>query len=108
VKGEIMVRIIFLGLAFFLSGCAPTILTLPDPQAVSEEEATKALEEAMTHIEAPYELGSRGPKVFDSSSIILYSYRQVIPTMRLRTSERDANFDTSHAFVYYWNFNHCR
>jgi hypothetical protein len=77
---------------------------LPNPQTVSEEEASRALREAMTHLDAPYELGARGPRVFDSSSIILYSYRQVIPKMRLRTSERDANFDTSHAFVYYWNF----
>lgn len=99
-----MFRIMILSLALFLSGCAPTVLTLPDPQSVSEEEASRALVEAMTHLEAPYELGSRGPKVFDSSSIILYSYRQIIPSMRLRISERDANFDTSHAFVYYWNF----
>jgi NlpC/P60 family len=99
-----MFRAIFLGLAFLLSSCAPTVLSLPDPQVVSEEEAARALEEAMSHLEAPYELGARGPKVFDSSSIILYSYRQVIPNMRLRISERDANFDTSHAFVYYWNF----
>lgn len=99
-----MFRFIVLGLAFFLSSCAPTVFTLPDPQSVNEEEAARALAEAMTHLEAPYELGARGPKVFDSSSIILYSYRQIIPTMRLRTSERDVNFDTSHAFVYYWNF----
>lgn len=99
-----MKQIVLLFTALMLSACAPTVLTLPDPQTVNEEEAARALEEAMTHLEAPYELGARGPKVFDSSSIILYSYRQVIPTMRLRTSERDANFDTSHAFVYYWNF----
>jgi NlpC/P60 family len=99
-----MKHIILLFMILALSACAPTVFTLPDPQLVSEEEASRALEEAMTHLEAPYELGARGPKVFDSSSIILYSYRQVIPSMRLRTSERDANFDTSHAFVYYWNF----
>jgi hypothetical protein len=99
-----MFRVMFLCFGFLLGSCAPVALTLPDPQAVSEEEASRTLAEAMTHLEAPYELGARGPKVFDSSSIILYSYRQVIPTMRLRISERDANFDTSHAFVYYWNF----
>lgn len=99
-----MIRLIVLGLVLLLSSCAPTVLTLPDPHPVSEAEASRALEEAMTHLEAPYELGARGPKVFDSSSIIVYSYRQIIPTMRLRTSDRDANFDSSHAFVYYWNF----
>lgn len=99
-----MFRLIVVCVMFLLASCAPTVLTLPDPQPVSEDEASRALEEAMTHLEATYELGSRGPKVFDSSSIILYSYRQIIPSMRLRTSERDANFDTSHAFVYYWNF----
>jgi hypothetical protein len=99
-----MSRLLALNLVILLGACAPSVLMLPDPQLVSEGEAALALEEAMTHLEAPYELGARGPKVFDSSSIILYSYRQVIPTMRLRTSERDANFDTSHAVVYYWNF----
>jgi hypothetical protein len=99
-----MKSLVFLFILFTLSACAPTVFMLPDPQLVSEEEASRALEEAMTHLKAPYELGARGPKVFDSSSIISYSYRQIIPSMRLRTSERDANFDTSHAFVYYWNF----
>lgn len=99
-----MFRFFLVALTIALSSCAPTVLTLPVPQPVGEEEAARALAEAQTHLDAPYELGARGPKVFDSSSIILYSYRQVIPTMRLRTSERDANFDTSHAFVYYWNF----
>jgi hypothetical protein len=91
-------------LTLLLSACAPTVLTLPNPQSVSKEEAALALVRAQRHLEAPYELGARGPKVFDSSSIILHSYCQVIPTMRLRTSGRDANFDTSHAFIYYWNF----
>ncbi len=95
---------IFLFIVLALSACAPTVLTLPNPQSVNEEEAARALIEAQKHLEAPYELGARGPKAFDSSSIILYSYRQIIPSMRLRISERDANFDTSHAFVYYWNF----
>jgi hypothetical protein len=99
-----MFRILVLNLVILLGACAPTVLTLPDPQPVSEVEAALALAEAQKHLAAPYELGARGPEVFDSSSIILYSYRQVIPSMRLRTSERDANFDTSHAFVYYWNF----
>ncbi len=99
-----MKQIALLFIVFAFSACAPTVLTLPDPQSVTEEEASRALAEAMTHLEAPYELGARGPNVLDSSSIILYSYRQVIPSMRLRISERDANFDTSHAFVYYWNF----
>jgi NlpC/P60 family len=99
-----MKKIVLLFFVVTLSACVPTVFTLPDPRSVNEEEASRALEEAMAHLEAPYELGARGPKVFDSSSITLYSYRQVIPTMRLRTSERDANFDTSHAFVYYWNF----
>jgi NlpC/P60 family len=99
-----MKHIVLLLFVITLSACAPTVLTLPDPQSVNGEEAARALAEAMTHLDAPYELGARGPKVFDSSSIILYSYRQIIPTMRLRTSERDANFDTSHAFVYDWNF----
>jgi NlpC/P60 family len=99
-----MKYIVLLFFVLTLSACAPTVLTLPDPQPVTQEEAARALAEAQKHLEAPYELGARGPKVFDSSSIILYSYRQVISNMRLRTSERDANFDTSHAFVYYWNF----
>ncbi len=99
-----MFRLFIVALVLVLSACAPGVFTLPNPQPVSEEEATLALAEAQRHLGAPYELGARGPKVFDSSSIILYSYRQVIPSMRLRTSERDANFDTSHAFVYYWNF----
>jgi hypothetical protein len=100
-----MFRFLILGFVLVLSACSPALtLTAPDPQPVNEEEAARALAEAQTHLDAPYELGARGPKVFDSSSIILYSYRQVIPTMRLKTSERDANFDTSHAFVYYWNF----
>jgi hypothetical protein len=99
-----MLRLFVLTLAVMLSACAPSIFTLPNPQPVSEEEAALALTEAQEHLGAPYELGARGPDVFDSSSIILYSYRQVIPSMQLRTSERDANFDTSHAFVYYWNF----
>jgi NlpC/P60 family len=99
-----MKKIVLLFILLILSACAPTVLTLPDPQSVNEEEAARALEEAMTHLEAPYELGARGPKVFDSSSIILYSYRQVILTMRLRISERDANFDAPHSLIYYWNF----
>jgi NlpC/P60 family len=99
-----MKKIVLLFIVFSLGACAPTVLTLPDSQPVSEEEAAKALAEAQKHLEAPYELGARGPKVFDSSSIILYSYRQVIPSMRLRISERDANFDTPHSLIYYWNF----
>ena len=87
-----------------LSACAPAVSALPNPQPVSEEEAARALSEAKRYLGAPYELGARGPRTFDSSSVILHSYRQIIPTMHLRTSERDANFDTSHAFVYYWNF----
>lgn len=91
-------------LVLILSACVPGAFTQPDPQPVSEAEAARALAEARKHLGAPYELGARGPRVFDSSSVILHSYRQIIPTMLLQTSQQDANFDAPHSLVYYWNF----
>lgn len=93
-----------LGIALALTACMPSTLTLPKPVPVTAQEATKALAEAKKHLGAPYELGARGPKVFDSSSIILHAYRQVVPTMLLRTSQRDATFDVPHSLIYSWNF----
>lgn len=87
-----------------LTACMPSTLTFPDPVPVTEQEAARALAHAKKHLGAAYELGARGPKVFDSSSIILYAYRQVIPTMLLRTSQRDANLDVPHSLIYGWNF----
>lgn len=91
-------------LVLVLSACAPGVFGPPAPQPVSETEAARALAEARKHLGAPYELGARGPRVFDSSSIILHSYRRIIPAMLLRTSRQDANFDAPHGLVHYWNF----
>ncbi len=96
-------KAVFILLVTLLSACAPGI-SPPDPQPVSGAEAARALDEARRHLGAPYELGARGPRVFDSSSVILHSYRRVIPTMLLRTSQRDAGLDAPHSLVYGWNF----
>ena len=92
-----------LGIALALTACMPSTLTFPNPVPVTEQEAARALAEAKKHLGAPYELGARGPRVFDSSSLILHAYRQVIPTMLLRTSQRDADVDAPHSLIYAWN-----
>lgn len=97
-------KLIFVLFALVLSACAPSALYPPDPRPVSKAEAARALAEAREHLGAPYELGARGPRVFDSSSLIVSSYRKVIPTMRLRVSERDAALDAPHSLIYGWNF----
>ncbi len=93
-----------LGITLALTACMPSTLTPPNPTPVTEQEAARALAEAEKHLDAPYELGARGPRVFDSSSIILHAYRQVVLTMLLRTLQRDANVDAPHSLIYSWNF----
>lgn len=95
-------------LPLLLSACAPGTTNLagalkPNPQPVSEAEAAAALEVAREHVGTPYTAAGRGPTRFDSSGIITYAYRQVIPSLRFRTSEWDASYDAPHRLIYYWN-----
>lgn len=95
-------------LALLLTACTPGVTSFsgmlkPNPQPVSTYEAARALEIAETFIGTPYATAGRGPTAFDSSGIITYAYRQVIPDLRFRTSEWDATYDAPHRIIYYWN-----
>lgn len=95
-------------LILLFSACAPGTTSIPgafkpNPRPVSEEEAAQALAVAQQFEGTPYEWGGRGPDSFDSSGIIVHAYREVIPDMRLRTSEWDAAHDAPHRLIYYWN-----
>ena len=92
-----------------LTACAPGVTSLPgafkpDPQPVSAAEAGQALSIAEKFIGTPYTAGGRGPTRFDSSGLITYAYRQVIPSARFRLSEWGATFDATHRQIYYWDF----
>ena len=97
-----------LSFLFLFSACAPGATSFsgslkPNPQPVTTEEAAQALEVAKEYIGTPYTAAGRGPTLFDSSGIITYAYRQVIPDLRFRTSEWDATYDAPHRLIYYWN-----
>ncbi|MGI6082251.1 MAG: NlpC/P60 family protein [Limnochordia bacterium] len=85
--------------AMVLGGCTmfrPTPIQRP----VSEEEAAAALDAAMAKLGSPYVWGERGPDEFDSSGIIVWAYRQVIPELRFLASHRRVFTDTDHANLY--------
>lgn len=95
-------------LAVLLTACAPGVTSFsnmfkPNPQPVTVDEAAAALAVAEGFIGTPYATAGRGPTAFDSSGIITYAYRQVIPDLRFRTSEWDATYDAPHRLIYDWN-----
>lgn len=83
--------------ASILVGCQPSTVL------VSEGQAAAALDEARKHLGSPYVYGARGPNEFDSSGIITYAYRRVIPNVRFRIGSLTAT-DASHADIYRWGF----
>ena len=76
----------------------------PVQRLVSDDEARAALAAAMTKLGSPYKWGARGPDEFDSSGIIVWAYRQVIPELRFVGSYHRIFFDTNHANLYARNF----
>lgn len=91
-----------------LTSCAPGVTSLPgafkpNPQPVSAAAAAKALAIARKFIGTPYTAGGRGPTRFDSSGLLTYAYRQVIPSARFRLSEWGATFDATDLQIYYWD-----
>lgn len=85
--------------AVALGGCAllrPTRIQ----RTVTVEEAAAALDAGMTKLGCPYVWGARGPDEFDSSGIIVWAYRQVIPELRFLASHRRVFTDTDHANLY--------
>lgn len=72
-------------------------------QPVTEAEAQRALEWAMTQLGAPYQWGGREPPAFDSSGIITWSYRQALGVLQLRQGNRVVS-DLPHREIYRWNF----
>ncbi|HLT57288.1 MAG TPA: NlpC/P60 family protein [Limnochordales bacterium] len=70
---------------------------------VTEAEAQRALEWALTQLGAPYRWGGREPPAFDSSGIITWSYRQALGGLQLRY-ENQVVSDLPHRHIYRWNF----
>lgn len=90
-------------LALILSGCSLGSRSFRH-QLVTEQEAAQALEFAKTQLGAPYELGGRRPPAFDSSGIITWSYRQVIPNLKLQVGAGKTANDAPHRYIYRYNF----
>lgn len=90
-------------LAFLATGCSLGSRSFRH-QLVTEEEAAQVLEVAKTQLGAPYKWGGRQPPAFDSSGIITWSYRRVIPNMQLRISSSGTANDAPHRDIYRWNF----
>lgn len=94
---------VVLVLALALAGCSLGSRSFRH-QLVTEEEAALALEYAKTQIGAPYQWGGRRPPAFDSSGIITWSYRQVIPNLRFQISPSQTAPDAPHRDIYRYNF----
>lgn len=92
--------LVFLGVA--LGGCTRDVWWHRH-ELVTEEEAGRALEWAMTQLDAPYLWGGREPPAFDSSGIITWSYRQALGELRLRYGSLVVH-DLPHRDIYRWNF----
>ena len=74
------------------NGC----LKVPDQIILDPSTVKQALEIAIQQIGKPYVFGSRGPNEFDCSGLIVWSYKQVYPKLKLRIGNRlvdDANID---------------
>ena len=95
----------FLTVLTLLSGCS--FLGL-GPRVyhrwVTEDEAARALSYAMTQLGAPYLWGGRRPPAFDSSGIITWSYRQVIPDIEFQIGPNQTADDAPHRYIYKYNF----
>src|SRR5690606_39628498 len=61
------------------------------------------LSAAQGKLGSSYVWGARGPDEFDSSGIITWAYRQVIPDLMFRIGPRSEP-DANHAAIYRWNF----
>lgn len=77
-----------------------------EPITVTERQAQVALEVALEQVGSPYVWSARGPETFDSSGIIVFAYRQAIPSIRFRVGDgpwpRFSN-DANHRDLYSWN-----
>lgn len=75
-----------------LSGCSINI----NQTLLSDQTAAKALSYAVSRIDSLYVFGARGPEQFDCSGLIVWSYKQVYPNLKLRIVNRlveDANIN---------------
>ena len=89
-------------LALALVGCAAGGWRYQH-EPVTDAEAQRALEWAMTQLGAPYLWGGREPPAFDSSGIITWAYRQALGSLRLRYGNQVVS-DLPHRHIYRWNF----
>lgn len=64
-----------------LGGCVPRASQRQIP--VSDQRAEAALQVALSQLGDPYVWGGQGPDEFDCSGLIIWSYAQVIPGLRL-------------------------
>jgi hypothetical protein len=91
-KGGVVVRYLALILCLICIGCA---LTPYQNQTVLPDEITsRALNNAISVLGAPYVYGQRGPTSFDCSGLITWAYRTAYPSLLLRNDgliTQDAN-----------------
>jgi len=90
-------------LPLVLAGCSPAPTGGPGQTVLGDGEAIAALGLALTKVGCPYVSAAQGPDSFDCSGLVLWSYLQAYPSLRLLDDNGGIVYDTSADVL--WRFN---